>query len=387
MTTAILPKPITTPVAKLSMDAEVFHSVAAASAGKASILEPKYDGWRLLVHVTETGTEFYTRSGGAKHQHLVPQGIEIANAFPAGTWLDAEAVSFYADDEGNLHHGWGSVQSILGGNPKPLAEQEKITLVVFDLMSHGGIDARPEPFRNRRSLLRMVFESTTFERVILTPQFEATEDNHGANLAMGFEGSMVKWLDAPYRSGVRGHGQGKLKPQETADAIVIGFKPGEGSWTGLVGALIVGMKDEAGELVEATRFSGFDYATRVHISENPDEYLGRVVEFKHHGVMPSGGFRHPQFSRFRDEEKTEADSLPSAAPVAVEPVVQTAPKPAPPVESTTLHGTGRSGSGKLRNFKAMNDAKFAGVLADVLAEGDDPEAIAAVQAEAARRNG
>lgn len=47
--------------------------------------------------------------------------------------------------------------------------------------------------------------------------------------------------------------------------------------------------------------------------------------------------------------------------------------------------TGRSPSGRLRNFGAMNDGKLFGVLQQVERENNDPEALSALRAEAARR--
>lgn len=47
--------------------------------------------------------------------------------------------------------------------------------------------------------------------------------------------------------------------------------------------------------------------------------------------------------------------------------------------------TGRSGEGRLRNFRAMAPAKLAKVAAAVDAEDNDPEALAAINAEYERR--
>lgn len=47
--------------------------------------------------------------------------------------------------------------------------------------------------------------------------------------------------------------------------------------------------------------------------------------------------------------------------------------------------SGRSGSGRLRNFRAMSPEKLQAVSADVDAEDNDPEAQAAIQAEYGRR--
>lgn len=48
--------------------------------------------------------------------------------------------------------------------------------------------------------------------------------------------------------------------------------------------------------------------------------------------------------------------------------------------------TGRSGSGNLRNFKAMSDDKFNDVSATIRSEANDAEAITAINAEYDRRN-
>lgn len=46
-----------------------------------------------------------------------------------------------------------------------------------------------------------------------------------------------------------------------------------------------------------------------------------------------------------------------------------------------MNGVGRGGSGRLRNFKAMNDAKLALVYWQVVEESDDAEAREALDAE------
>src|SRR5262245_48889582 len=47
--------------------------------------------------------------------------------------------------------------------------------------------------------------------------------------------------------------------------------------------------------------------------------------------------------------------------------------------------TGRSPHGRLRNFRAMSETKFAGVVAAVWSEGNDPEAREALLDELLRR--
>lgn len=299
----IAPTATTLAAKDLAHNLETAQSVAQAAGGHEAVCEPKLDGIRLLAHVGENGTNLYARSGNSKSGRLPHVEAALAANLPAGTWLDGEAVVFNSDGT----QAWGKAQSVLGANPGH-PEAAKVAYVVFDLIAHGGIDARPLPFSKRRELLEAVFDQADFgPAVVLIPQSPATDESHETNLEFGFEGSVVKHLDAPYRSGVRGAGQFRLKPQATVDAVVMGFKDGKSGWEGLVGALVFGQIVD-GKVVERGACSGFDYATRVHIAENKDEYLGRVIEVAHHGAMPPtaanpyGALRHPQWKRWRDDK-------------------------------------------------------------------------------------
>lgn len=303
---------------KLAQNAEDVKgkSVEAVVAGKPCVLEPKYDGWRLIARVDEAGCKLFTRSG----QNVTgrwPALVEDLSTLPAGTIIDGEAVAFEAAADGNLVPRWGVVQSVLGsGDAKAALKSGALTFVAFDLLSHAGFDARPLALEQRRALLEQLHATGRLgSRVILSPQFEPSEDTHDALLEAGYEGSVVKRLDSRYASNQRdGRGWYKLKPQETDEAIVVGFKPGTpgSSFDGLIGAIEFAQHDADGNLVHRGRCSGMDFAERKRISANQDDYIGRVFEFKHHGVMPPseknphGGYRHPQWKRWREDRTPES---------------------------------------------------------------------------------
>jgi ATP-dependent DNA ligase len=296
-----------------SWDADPFTTVAEARGSQDSVIEPKLDGIRLLAEVTDDGVRLWTRNGNDKSKHAVKIAAEIGVRFPAGTWLDGEAVTMSIED-GAVHH-WGKAQSILGGNPKPLAAQEPLTYVVFDMMAHGAIDARSLPFFNRRSLLETAFGNGEWERVSLVPQYPAVEETHEILLAQGFEGSMVKHLKARYASGQRGKGMGKIKGKWSLDAFIIGSEPGKpDSWIakeGLIGTVVFAQHDENGKVVERGRCSGMSYEMRKWLTENLDALIAKkqVIEVTHNGVMPSGGIRHPRFIRVRDDKDASEVTL------------------------------------------------------------------------------
>jgi DNA ligase-1 len=295
-------------IESLVQNASAKKSCADAMGTHDSVIEPKLDGWRTIWIVGADGVaRFYTRSGNELTGRMPAVESQIAAAFPPGTILDAEVVAFSLDDKGNLIHKWGAVQSALSsGVAKARLLSGGLTLCVFDLICHGDVDARTVPFRGRRAALESIFDGASFDRVILVPQQPATDDAHAVHLEAGYEGSMVKWLDAPYGSGKRGAGWWKLKPQATVEVVVTGYKPGEGSFAGLVGAIEFAQYDD-GTLVHRGRCSGMDYMERLDFTNNSAHYIGTVIEVAHMGVMeptpktPLGAFRHPQFKRTRPD--------------------------------------------------------------------------------------
>lgn len=284
------------------MLADEAANVAEAVGAREAVLEPKYDGWRVLARVGSTRVDLYTRSGNSLKGLLPEIEDELFAIFPPGTWLDGEAVAIKMS-EGRVEVEWGAVQSALGGGKRPKAIRDKVTFVVFDLLSHQEIDARKLPFRERRALLESIFEDVEAERVMLTPQLAATQENYEALVATGFEGAMVKHLDGRYTSGK--NGWFKVKHFDSDEAFVIGFKSGKGSNAGKVGALILGQYDEHGNEVKVASVKILDAGERKKITAGGDDYLYRVVEFTFNGRLKSG-YRHPQFSRLR-VDKSAAD--------------------------------------------------------------------------------
>lgn len=319
-------------IEKLVQNAEARASVAAAVAGHPAVLEPKYDGWRTIWKVEhvrwdedENGdpievrkARFFTRSGQDLTGRMPAVEAMIAAALPSGSILDGEVVEMENVD-GVLVPRWGGAQSVLGsGVAKAALASGSLTLVLFDLLVHGEVDARKAPFWQRREALEAVYAQAGWDpmKVMLSEHLEPTEAMHGALVDAGYEGSMVKWLDAPYKSGARGHGWWKLKATDDVDAIVIGYKEGDGSWTGLIGSIIFGAYTADGLLVPLGSCSGMTFQERTTISKNRDAYLGRVFSFRHMGRQaptvehPHGAFRHPQFKTWRPDKGPEAVMVP-----------------------------------------------------------------------------
>src|SRR5690606_36916126 len=96
----------------------------------------------------------------------------------------------------------------------------------------------------------------------------------------------------------------KVKVEHTLDAVIIGFKPGEGKYADTIGAIEFAQYRNG--VLEPRGFcSGMDDATRYAIGANPEAYVGRVIEVKHFGLVTEAdleGLRHPNFIGFRDDK-------------------------------------------------------------------------------------
>jgi ATP-dependent DNA ligase len=284
-------------------------------------LEPKFDGWRGVIHVLETGVHIYGGRNGSDYSGKLPYITDaLATVLPVGTALDGEIVGA---------NGWGDVQGTMtrgAGAHKPSAISPALTFVCFDVILLNGQDVRELPYENRRSLLELMEWPT---HTYATPSSHASAQAHLAMLDAGMEGSVLKRIDSLYTSGIRSQAWRKLKAIDSEDCTIVGFEDGKNGRAGEVGAIVVELPSGV-----KTTASGMTDKVRKDMLDNPDKYLGKMVEIAHNGVLDSGKLRHPRFKRMRDDR---------------------APAPAPaPKKPRAPRATGKS----MRNYGAMGDAKL-----------------------------
>ena len=90
----------------------------------------------------------------------------------------------------------------------------------------------------------------------------------------------------------------KVKPTRTMDCIVVGIKPGQSKYEGMIGSLIL-MVYNGDELIYITNCSGLTDEQRAW---NEEDCIGKVCEIAYDGVMARGGLRFPRFLRWRDDK-------------------------------------------------------------------------------------
>lgn len=255
------------------------------------VAEFKFDGWRLVAHVREDKVAFYSRSGKRYDGRLPQVAAELQKRFPAGTWLDGEAVAITFDEDGKVRNDWHVAQSALTKQNPAMAA--KITYVVFDMIAHRDIDARPLPFSKRRELLEKAMDQVEAP-VQLSLTMDATQSNVDRMMTLGFEGAVLKNLSAPYASGKRGSGWLKIKAQGSEDVVIMGFEKGKD-----VGTIVFGQFKD-GKLLERGR------CKRKVIVPADESEVGKVIEVQYSQIMPSGALRHPRLLRRREDKPAEA---------------------------------------------------------------------------------
>lgn len=228
---------------------------ASIPEGDGWLYEPKWDGFRTIVFFD--GNELYLQSRDLKPLGRYFPEIERAlpEVLPGPVVLDGELVIMgpngldFDSLQSRIHPAESRVRKLAGETPA--------AFVAFDLLALGGEDLRKASFGERRRRLEEALGDVG-SPVYLTP---ATADPAVAQdwferfEGAGFDGVVAKRLDQPYQPGARA--MAKIKHLRTADCVVGGFRWNKGEDGRSVGALLLGLYDEAGVFHHVGHTSSF----------------------------------------------------------------------------------------------------------------------------------
>ncbi|HUB22208.1 MAG TPA: non-homologous end-joining DNA ligase [Streptosporangiaceae bacterium] len=238
-------------------------------------LEMKWDGVRALAYIEKGKVRLMSRTerditvtypelsrlGTAtldkltSHKQLPSDGP--APAPRKQLLLDGEIVVFGSD-------GWPEFEALQprmhvssASQAALLAGQTPVTYLIFDLLQLDGRPLMDLAYSERRALLDGLALSGPYWQT--PPWFPGSDFAavQAVSIEHGMEGIVAKRLDSRYTPGVRTDNWRKIKNVHTQEAVVAGYKPGQGNRTGQVGSLLIGVNDASGLVYAGHVGTGF----------------------------------------------------------------------------------------------------------------------------------
>lgn len=222
---------------------------AVEKSGLPALADHKLDGIRVQVHKDDDRIRIFTRSLDDITTRL-PDVAAVVAALPHRRLvLDGEALAFRPDGS---PESFQVTASRTGSQLDVAAHSERIPLRVFffDLLHLDGRDLLDEPLGERARVMAEVLPAE-----LIVPRHTCAGADELAEVfadavAAGYEGVVVKRLDAPYVAGRRDSAWIKIKPRHTLDLIVIAAEWGHGRRQGLLSNLHLAARDpRSGELI------------------------------------------------------------------------------------------------------------------------------------------
>jgi bifunctional non-homologous end joining protein LigD len=239
--------------------------------------EMKWDGLRALAYIGGGSVRLWSRSG-KDISGGYPELAGLAAGVAAGqAVLDGEIVAF----GGAAWPSFEAIQQRMNLSPaqsRRLVAKVPVTYLAFDLLSLGGRPLLDELYSQRRALLEGL--GLNGQHWQTPPSFTdaAGPDVLAVSRQHGLEGVMAKRLSSRYEPGRRSQSWRKIKNVRRQEAVVGGWKPGEGGRAGQVGSLLLGVQGP----------DGLDYAGHVGtgFTQQTLAMLGQTLAPLRRGTSP-----------------------------------------------------------------------------------------------------
>lgn len=214
--------------------------------------EAKWDGFRLVFSCARGDLKLHSRAGNNvtdRYPGLADLAAELAEH---DVILDGEVVVF--DEDGKAD--FGRLQS--GGT--------EAEFMAFDIMFLDGTSLLRKRYSDRRKVLEALAAKTP--SMVVPPLL----DGDGAEALVhsreqGWEGVVAKRKESVYQSGKRAHTWIKTKNLRTQEAVIGGWKRGQGGRSGRIGSLFLGIPDGDGLRYVGKVGTGFSEKTLEDLAE------------------------------------------------------------------------------------------------------------------------
>ncbi len=314
-------------------DAEEMPGFIAPMLAKLSTLPPdesqwafevKWDGVRAIGHSEPGQLRLFSRNGNdvsAAYPELRPLNPALGSHRAI---LDGEIVAL--DAEGKPSFQLLQTRMHLRGEAavRRQTQSAPVTYMIFDLLWLDGHSLMALPYSERRARLEQL--------ELDGPHWRVPETFVGAGSALleatrerGLEGVIGKRLDARYVSG-RHSAWTKVKNWGRQEAVIGGWRGGQGGRAGKIGALLLGMYDADAQLRYVGRVgTGFDArelerlaALLGPLAREQTPFVGRQPSRDSHFVEPelvcevefsewthAGTLRQPSYKGLRDDKPAQ----------------------------------------------------------------------------------
>lgn len=250
-------------------------------------VEPKIDGVRVIItaNLDLRTVTFASRRGNllASLDHLAQEVLDLFGSLRGSWTLDAEAVA-----------GKGFFNDV--GEIRSTAPAYDARLWVFDIPSMGN-----KTFRQRRKTLVDIFDAALPKpaSLLLIPSLAGVSPEEAFRdfTSQGFEGVMIKDMDAYYSHGQRSTAWQKLKASDTVDATIVDVVPGKGRCVHMAGHIVVRL----GRRYVRVGTGMTDEVRRDLLARRAD-FIGQTAEVAFHCVTPGESLRHPSLVCIRGDK-------------------------------------------------------------------------------------
>lgn len=300
-------------------------------------VEDKIDGIRAQAHVSPEGVHLFARGKGPVTRAFPdvarPLALAAQEQLLRGAILDGEIVVM--TPEGRPRP-FSAIQPRLKKTEPDFAllRDHPVRYVVYDLLYEGDEALLGSSFLERRARLVRWAENAPAcvmlhdSRPLVSK--EALDTEFDAARARGFEGLVLKRLDATYAAGVRGFAWLKVKKAlGTLDVVVVAAERGHGKRAGVLSDYTFAVRSDGELLTVGKAYSGLTdeeirgMTARLESLASSEEQHGYlrvhpeiVLEVAFDGLQKSDrhssgyALRFPRIARIRDDKKPEeADTL------------------------------------------------------------------------------
>jgi bifunctional non-homologous end joining protein LigD len=221
--------------------------------------EMKWDGVRSVVYLADHHVKLVSRRG-RDDTPAYPDLVEALRQIEVTTAvLDGEIV--VTDESGRPS--FGLLQNRMNltrpNDIRRAAGTWPAQLMVFDLLELNGRSLVREPYERRREILSDTIPQPVGGRVQVPPTFDGDLDAAlETSSALRLEGVVAKRHGSIYQPGRRARTWLKIKLHHSQEAVIAGWRPGQGRRDGGVGSLLLGIPTEDGLRYVGRVGSGFN---------------------------------------------------------------------------------------------------------------------------------